>query len=81
MSNDHEWLANRLISNEHVEDGPELDKVECQKVLDLICEKTGESYDLIVNINIETDGIFYDYILDRGGTKKVFVEEWDNRYL
>lgn len=81
MNKEYEWLVNRLIIHEHVEDGPELEKAECQQVLDAICEKTGGNWDLIVNINIETNGIFYDYFLDEKGTKKVFVEEWDNRYL
>ena len=79
--NNCEWLASCLIANEHVEDGPELEKGECQQVLDLICAKTGKSWDLIVNINIELNGIFYDYLLDKSDTKKVFIEEWDNRYL
>lgn len=36
---------------------------------------------LIVNINIEQDGIYYDYILDKNKVNKVIIEEWDNRYL
>ena len=81
MNRDYEWLVDRLIDYEHVEEGPELEKQECQEILDLISEKTGKSYLLIVNINIEVDGIYYDYILDKNDTNKVIIEEWDNRYL
>lgn len=81
MINVYEWLAGRLVDYEHVEDGPELDKAECQKVLDLINKKTEKNFDLIVNINIELSGVCYDYIIDSSGSGKLFIEEWDNRYL
>jgi len=81
MNSDLEWLAARLLQEEHVENGPELEKSDCRKVLDLISSKTGNTYMLIVNINIEQDGIYYDYILDKNKVNKVIIEEWDNRYL
>lgn len=78
---DYEWLADKLIRDDHVEDGPELEKAECQELLNLISKKTGNTYMLIVNINIETDGFYYDYLLDKNDVNKVHIEEWDNRYL
>ena len=78
---DFEWMANRLINNEYAEDMPELDKEECEKLLKLISEKTGKTHMLIVNVNIETTGICYDYLLDDNDTNTVLINEWDNRYL
>ena len=77
----YEWLATKLLRDEHVENGPELDKAECQALLDLISRESNETYMLIVNINIETDGIYYDYLLDKDKANKVVFSEWDNRYL
>jgi hypothetical protein len=34
-----------------------------------------------VNVNIDFDGICYDYVLDSNDTNKVLINEWDNRYL
>jgi hypothetical protein len=78
---DFEWLASKLLRDEHVEDGPELDKTECQKLLDYIAKQSAEPHLLIVNVNIETDGIYYDYLLDSNKENKVVISEWDNRYL
>ena len=78
---DYEWLINRLIDTEYVENGPELDKAECQKLLDKISEISGKCYTLIVNINIELREISYDYILDNNTKNEVLMQEWDNRYL
>ena len=78
---DFEWLASKLLRDEHVEDGPELDKAECQKLLDYIAKQSTEPHLLIVNVNIETDGIYYDYLLDKDKENKVVISEWDNRYL
>ena len=76
-----EWLVNKLIQDGHAEDGPELEKAECQEVLDLISKRTNKTYMLIVNINIESDGFYYDYLLDKDDKNTVHIEEWDNRYL
>jgi hypothetical protein len=47
----------------------------------MISKTTGKTYMLIVNINIEQNGFFYDYILDDNNENEVHIEEWDNRYL
>lgn len=78
---DYEWLANRLIDNEYAEDMPELDKETCEELLQYIFEKTGKAHMLIVNVNIDFDGVCYDYVLDSNDTNKVLINEWDNRYL
>lgn len=78
---DYEWLINRLIDTEYVENGPELDKAECQKLLDKISEISGKYYTLIVNVNIDLREISYDYILDNNTKNEVLMQEWDNRYL
>ena len=78
---DFEWLASKLLRDEHVEDGPELDKTGCQNLLDYIAKQSTEPHLLIVNVNIETDGIYYDYLLDSNKENKVVISEWDNRYL
>ncbi len=78
---DYDWLVGKLIRDNYVEDGPDLDKAECQELLDMISKTTGKTYMLIVNINIEQNGFFYDYILDEDNENKVHIEEWDNRYL
>ena len=78
---DYDWLIEKLLRDGYAEDGPELDKLECQAVLEKISEKACKTYMLIVNINIEQNGFFYDYILDEDKENKVRIEEWDNRYL
>ena len=79
---ENEWLINRLINDEYVEDGPVMEKQEAQTVLKMISEKTGKTYILIININIDFDGITYDYVLDAdANSSKVLIQEWDNRYL
>jgi len=78
---DFEWIANRLINNEYAEDLPELEKEDCEKLLELISKKTGKTHMLIVNVNIDFGSITYDYVLDDNETNKVLVNEWDNRYL
>ena len=77
----YDWLVDKLIRDGYAEDGPELDKVECQELLNKISKKASKTYMLIVNINIETNGFFYDYLLDENNENKVHIEEWDNRYL
>ena len=78
---DYDWLADQLIKLEYLEDGPELGKDECEKVLDAIISKIGGTYMLIVNVNIEKNGVYYDYLLNKSDKNKVCIEEWDNRYL
>lgn len=78
---DYEWLADQLVKTEYVENGPQLEKDECQKVLDLVSKNTGKAHMLIVNVNIESNSIYYDYLLDESETNEVHIEEWDNRYL
>ena len=77
----YEWLISRLINNKHLEDGPKLDKLECKQILKHITEKTGKTYILIVNVNIDLHEINYDYILDESTKNDVLIQEWDNRYL
>jgi len=78
---DFEWLVSKLIKDEYVEDGPELEKEEQQHLMDLIAKQTDNPHMLIINVNIESDGIYYDYLLDKNDVNKVVVQEWDNRYL
>lgn len=78
---DYEWLVDNLIKTEYIEDGPELGKNECEKVLAKITSKTGRTYMLIVNVNIERNGVYYDYVLAGSDRNEVRIEEWDNRYL
>ena len=78
---DYEWLADQLMRSEFVENGPQLEKGECQKLLDSILESTGKTYMLIVNVNIERSGVYYDYVLAPDSECGVHIEEWDNRYL
>lgn len=68
-----------MIRNEYVEDAEHLTKEEATELLASIVNETGKKYDLIVHINIETDGIYYDYVLDSTGDGEVLIEEWDNR--
>lgn len=68
-------MASKLLRDEHIEDGPELDKAECNKLLDEISKQSNETYMLIVNINIEMDGIYYDYLLDKNKESKVVISE------
>lgn len=78
---DYEWLVEKLIETEYVEDGPELDKLESERLLKLISEKTGKTHMLIININIDLHEVNYDYILDNNDKNEVVIQEWDNRYL
>lgn len=75
----YSWLSDNLIRNEYVEDAEHLTKEEATELLASIVNETGKKYDLIVHINIETDGIYYDYVLDSTGDGEVLIEEWDNR--
>lgn len=75
----YSWLIDNLIRNEYVEDAEHLTKEEATELLASIVNETGKKYDLIVHINIETDGIYYDYVLDSAGDGEVLIEEWDNR--
>lgn len=75
----YSWLIDNLIRNEYVEDAEHLTKEEATELLASIVNETGKKYDLIVHINIETDGIYYDYVLDSTGDGEVLIEEWDNR--
>ena len=75
---DYEWMVDKLVNNNHLEDGPKLDKLECKKLLKYISEKTDL---LIVNVNIDLHEINYDYILDDSDKNDVLIQEWDNRYL
>lgn len=76
----YNWLIDNLIRNEYVEDAEHLTKEEATELLASIVNETGKKYDLIVHINIETDGVYYDYVLDSTGNGEVLIEEWDNRY-
>lgn len=78
---DYEWMASKLVDNEYLEDGPELEKAECEQLLKLISKKTGKTHMLIVNVNIDLHEISYDYILDDNAKNEVVIQEWDNRYL
>ena len=75
----YSWLIDNLIRNEYVEDAEHLTKEEAAELLASIVNETGKKYDLIIHINIETDGIYYDYVLDSTGDGEVLIEEWDNR--
>ena len=75
----YSWLIDNLIRNEYVEDAEHLTKEEATELLASIVNETGKKYDLIIHINIETDGIYYDYVLDSTGDGEVLIEEWDNR--
>ena len=68
-----------MIRNEYVEDAEHLTKEEATELLASIVNETGKKYDLIIHINIETDGVYYDYVLDSDGAGEVLIEEWDNR--
>ena len=78
---DYEWMVDKLVNNNHLEDGQKLDKLECEKLLKHISEKTGKTHLLIVNVNIDLHEINYDYILDENAKNDVLIQEWDNRYL
>ena len=78
---DYEWVVDKLVNNNNLEDGPKLDKLECEKLLKHISEKTGKTHLLIVNVNIDLHEINYDYILDDSAKNDVLIQEWDNRYL
>ena len=77
----YEWIVSKLINSGHLEDGPVLDKSECKQILKYISEKTGKTYMLIANVNIDLHEINYDYILDANDKNDVLIQEWDNRYL
>ena len=77
----YEWIVSKLINSGHLEDGPALDKSECKQILKHISEKTGKTYMLIANVNIDLHEISYDYILDANDKNDVLIKEWDNRYL
>ena len=74
-------MIDKLVNNKHLEDGPKFDKLECKQLLKCISEKTGKTYILIVNVNIDLHEINYDYILDESAKNDVLIQEWDNRYL
>ena len=78
---DYKWMVDRLVNNNHLEDGPKLDKLKCKQLLKHISEKTGKTHLLIVNVNIDLHEINYDYILDDSARNDVLIQEWDNRYL
>ena len=78
---DYKWVIDKLVNNKHLEDGPKFDKLECKQLLKCISEKTGKTYILIVNVNIDLHEINYDYILDDSDKNDVLIQEWDNRYL
>ena len=78
---DYEWMVDKLVNNNHLEDGQKLDNLECKELLKHISEKTGKTYLLIVNVNIDLHEINYDYILDDSAKNDVLIQEWDNRYL
>lgn len=74
-------MADQLVKAEYLEDGPQLEADECQKVLEAASALGGKTYMLIVNINIERGGVYYDYMLSESEKNEVHIEEWDNRYL
>ena len=74
-------MVDKLVSNNHLEDGPTHDKLKCKQLLKHISEKTGNTHLLIVNVNIDLYEINYDYILDDSAKNDVLIQEWDNRYL
>lgn len=75
-----EDMAKVLIRDTYYEDGPNLEKPERMKLLELITAKTGKNHTLIVHVNIEPEAIYYDYALDDANENDVLVEEWDNRF-
>ena len=75
MSDIFEQIAEVLIRDTYYDDGPDLDKLERVKLLDLITEKTGKQHLLIVHVNIEPNAIYYDYVLDDADENSVDVEE------
>ena len=68
-------MVGKLVDNEYLEDGPELEKAECEQLLKLISEKTGKTHMLIVNVNIDLHEISYDYILDNNAKNEVVIQE------
>ena len=68
-------MASKLVDNEYLEDGPELEKAECEQLLKLISKKTGKTHMLIVNVNIDLHEISYDYILDDNAKNEVVIQE------
>lgn len=72
---DCEWLACQLIDTEYVENGPQLDKCDCQKMLDDMSESTGKSYLLVVNVNVGSGRVYYDYVLYENDKNEVRIEE------
>ena len=71
---DYEWMVDRLVNNNHLEDGLKLDKLECKQILKHISEKTGKTHLLIVNVNIDLPEINYDYILDDSAKNDVLIQ-------
>lgn len=70
-----EQMAEILIRDTYFDDGPNLDKLERTKLLELITEKTGKQHLLIIHVNIEPDNIYYDYVLDDADENSIDVEE------
>lgn len=68
-------MVDRLVNNNHLEDGSKLDKLECKQILKHISEKTDKTHLLIVNINIDLHEINYDYILDDSDKDNVLIQE------
>ena len=73
-----EFLAEMLIRDEYLEDIEHITKEEAERVLELIDERTGKSHLLIINVNNERDGIYYDAVLSDGDKSAVIIEEWNN---
>ena len=78
MSSRFDWLVDRLIEDEYVEDIGPLSEEEAKEVVELISGKTGKTYTLIIHVNNEEDGVFYDAVLDTDNENSVLFEEWDD---
>jgi len=78
MSSRFDWLIDRLINDEYVEDIEHLTEEEAKEVLAIISSRTGKTYTLIIHINNEVDGVYYDAVLDTDTKNSVLFEEWDN---
>jgi len=78
MSSRFDWLVDRLIEDEYVEDIGPMSAEEAEELLKLISAKTNKTYTLIIHVNTEVDGIYYDAVLDTDTKNSVLFEEWDN---
>ena len=73
-----ELLAERLIRDEYLEDIEHLTKAEAEEVLSIIESRVKGSRLLIINVNNEADGVYYDAVLSEDKKSAVIFEEWNN---